>query len=133
MTFFISIMQIKKIARQINRTNYLLTATHSFHNNILHPIAHFVNKNWTFLIYLSQIFCSFLYNKYNYFCSNSYKKIPVNFHKYFLHYGAGERSRTSNLLITSQLLCHWATGADRRDYWPGVAVWASPIIYYTLC
>ena len=26
-------------------------------------------------------------------------------------YGAGERSRTINLLITNQLLCHWATPA----------------------
>ena len=28
-----------------------------------------------------------------------------------LPYGAGERSRTINLLITNQLLCHWATPA----------------------
>ena len=28
--------------------------------------------------------------------------------------GAGERSRTINLLITSQLLCHWATPASWR-------------------
>ena len=27
------------------------------------------------------------------------------------HIGAGERSRTINLLITNQLLCHWATPA----------------------
>ena len=29
--------------------------------------------------------------------------------------GAGERSRTINLLITNQLLCHWATPAHRLD------------------
>ena len=28
-----------------------------------------------------------------------------------IKYGAGERSRTINLLITNQLLCHWATPA----------------------
>ena len=27
-------------------------------------------------------------------------------------YGAGDRSRTNNLLITNQLLCHWATPAS---------------------
>ena len=35
-------------------------------------------------------------------------------------YGAGDRSRTNNLLITNQLLCHWATPAYfetfRRDF-----------------
>ena len=32
--------------------------------------------------------------------------------------GAGDRSRTNNLLITNQLLCHWATPAksERIDY-----------------
>ena len=29
-----------------------------------------------------------------------------------LPYGAGDRSRTNNLLITNQLLCHWATPAN---------------------
>ena len=31
-------------------------------------------------------------------------------------YGAGERSRTINLLITNQLLCHWATPASVTVY-----------------
>ena len=29
----------------------------------------------------------------------------------YSHYGAGDWSRTNNLLITNQLLCHWATPA----------------------
>ena len=33
-----------------------------------------------------------------------------------LEYGAGERSRTINLLITNQLLCHWATPASVTIY-----------------
>ena len=34
------------------------------------------------------------------------------------HVGAGERSRTINLLITNQLLCHWATPAFRSGLSP---------------
>ena len=34
-------------------------------------------------------------------------------HSGTLPYGAGERSRTINLLITNQLLCHWATPASQ--------------------
>ena len=33
-----------------------------------------------------------------------------------IKYGAGERSRTINLLITNQLLCHWATPASVTVY-----------------
>ena len=32
-------------------------------------------------------------------------------------FGAGDRSRTNNLLITNQLLCHWATPAFGVPYW----------------
>ena len=32
-------------------------------------------------------------------------------------FGAGDRSRTNNLLITNQLLCHWATPALQRWYY----------------
>ena len=32
-------------------------------------------------------------------------------------FGAGDRSRTNNLLITNQLLCHWATPASQHIYY----------------
>ena len=53
-------------------------------------------------------------------------------HSAILPDGAGDWSRTNNLLITNQLLCHWATPAkcQQTANWPKKIIWKRGAVFF---